>query len=547
MATQVSSRARTGSSDELAVIAQRAQAFTNASATAIALSEGKADEIICRARAGSNAPEVGTALRVEGTFTGLCIRSGTELCCDDAETDTRVDKAAIRALGIRSMAVIPIKEEGRVVGVLAAFAPTAHAFNATHVVVLKTMADQVAAYLKRKQRDPAYSPAALPAPPVKALPGPAAPVPAAAPSLPPPAVGYKPAAPAATQRQPPVAPRVEPPQANTVPTDIDPVALFKKKKPTIHDEPKEPAKSTFRPTFTRRDAAVAPEISRREVPAAREVVKREAPVAREVVRREAPAAREVVRREAPAAREISRRDAAYVLESKPRAKVVMIGVAAVVVIAGAVGFSYKLRRPTATPQPAVETPSSLGVPAAQPAPAPTIVQPPVKLSPAVPPANFEAMVRPDDVPRKPEKTVVISGRPSRISRGNDNLAPAVDAPAMVGSLPATGNLTSLTRPDSAPPHLRSLSPSELEPIRVIKRVSPVYPLVAKTRRMSASVVVQGIVDKDGKIYDLQLISGPQLFREAAFEALRQWVFKPAKLNGEPIEQPTTIRVNFGAQ
>jgi TonB family protein len=65
--------------------------------------------------------------------------------------------------------------------------------------------------------------------------------------------------------------------------------------------------------------------------------------------------------------------------------------------------------------------------------------------------------------------------------------------------------------------------------------------------MSASVVVQGIVDKDGKIYDLQLISGPQLFREAAFEALRQWVFKPAKLNGEPIEQPTTIRVNFGAQ
>ena len=143
-------KVREGSSDELAVIAQRAQAFTNASGTAIALSEGNAAEIVCRASAGSGAPEVGTALRVEGTFTGLCIRSGTELCCDDAETDTRVDKAAIRALGIRSMVVIPIKEEGRVVGVLAVFAPTAHAFRITHVVVLKTMADQIADYLHRK-------------------------------------------------------------------------------------------------------------------------------------------------------------------------------------------------------------------------------------------------------------------------------------------------------------------------------------------------------------------------------------------------------------
>src|SRR5215472_1267601 len=156
MATQVSdtgskSKAR-GSSDELAVIAQRAQAFTNASGTAIALSEGSSDEIICRARSGASAPDVGTALRVEGTFTGICIQSGKELRCDDAETDTRVDTAAIRALGIRSMVVTPIKEEGRVVGVLAVFAPTPHAFTITHVAVLKTMADQIGGLLQRERR-----------------------------------------------------------------------------------------------------------------------------------------------------------------------------------------------------------------------------------------------------------------------------------------------------------------------------------------------------------------------------------------------------------
>src|SRR5215472_15185182 len=156
MATQVSdtgskSKAR-GSSDELAVIAQRAQAFTNASGTAIALSEGSSDEIICRARSGASAPDVGTALRVEGSFTGLCIQSGKELRCDDAETDTRVDTAAIRALGIRSMVVTPIKEENRVVGVLAVFAPTAHAFTITHVAVLKTMADQISLLLQKERK-----------------------------------------------------------------------------------------------------------------------------------------------------------------------------------------------------------------------------------------------------------------------------------------------------------------------------------------------------------------------------------------------------------
>src|SRR6516225_2118953 len=156
MATQASdtsskTRAR-GSSDELAIIAQRAQAFTNASGTAIALSEGSSEEIICRARSGASAPEVGASMRVEGSFTGLCIQSGKELRCDDCETDTRVDTAAIRALGIRSMVVTPVREDSRVVGVLAAFAPTPHAFTITHVAVLKTMADQISVLLQKEKR-----------------------------------------------------------------------------------------------------------------------------------------------------------------------------------------------------------------------------------------------------------------------------------------------------------------------------------------------------------------------------------------------------------
>src|SRR5215813_833464 len=171
MATQASDsikqKSRLTTVDELTVIVQRAQAFTNASGAAIAI--GNSEEIVCRARSGSSAPDVGTSLRVEGSFTGLCIQTGRELRCDDAETDTRVDTTAIRALGIRSMVVTPIKDEGKVVGVLAVFAPTPHAFTITHVAVLKTMADQIAGLLQKERRtkdEPHVEAPVAPRPPV---------------------------------------------------------------------------------------------------------------------------------------------------------------------------------------------------------------------------------------------------------------------------------------------------------------------------------------------------------------------------------------------
>jgi TonB family protein len=474
MATQAVKRVRGESPDELAVIAQRALAFTNASGTAIALSEGRADEIICRTRAGSTAPEVGTALRVEGTFTGLCIQSGKELRCDDAETDSRVDTAAVRALGIRSMAVIPIKEEGRVVGVLAVFAPTTYAFTITHVAVLKTMADQIAAYLQRKRRDEAYSPERLPAPGVKA----ATVSPAASP-VPQPAVAIKPAVPASAPHHP-VVPKVEPVRATTTAEEIAPALFSTDQKTSSHDEQTK-SKTDFQPAFGTPDSTAAP-------------------------------------------------------ENRLRANVLVIGAAAVVVIAVAVGLSFKLRKPAAAaPPPALETATSPGTPVV-PAPASANVQPPTKNIPPAPPEP------------RPAETVVLSARSSKIPRARDNSVPASDAPAIsLGNVPASGSLLYLASPFPQPPRPRVLTQSELEPVKVIKKVPPVYPLVAKQRRLSGSVVVQGTVDKNGRISDLQLISGSPLFRSAAFEALKQWVFQPARLNGQAIEQSTTIRLVFGVQ
>jgi TonB family protein len=83
-----------------------------------------------------------------------------------------------------------------------------------------------------------------------------------------------------------------------------------------------------------------------------------------------------------------------------------------------------------------------------------------------------------------------------------------------------------------------------DPLQIVKRVAPTYPAIAKQRRISGSLLVEADVDKMGKVTNMQLVSGPTVFRDAAFEAIKQWQFKPAVLNGQPIGQKTQIRLQF---
>jgi TonB family protein len=553
MATHVSDtgskgRTRGSAGDELALIAQRAQAFTNASGTAIALSEGNLDEIICRARSGSSAPEVGTSLRVEGSFTGLCIQTGKELRCDDAETDTRVDTAAIRALGIRSMVVTPIREENRVVGVLAVFAPNAHAFTITHVAVLKTMADQISALLQKDRRGREEGSAADPEPP-------AAPMAAAS------------AAPAPMPQAAPAASSLPAPMVIT-PTVPAPVASPAPAPPVAAPSP------APRPVF--------PVISKKVEPIKTTVVAEDIATPLALPRKE----------EKPRAElrpSLATFDAASE-EKKSGVSLILVGVVAVVVIGAVSTFAFlKLHKPSAVastaiapphaqePTPASTTPPA-GAVSLSPATSPTSSQP------APPTAPISSASRPapessgsdtsrradkslarNSVPEKnapekntpekatPEKrptpeTVALSAAPSKIA-GNpassgDSGPAAESTPSLnLGASTGSGALSALAQPaEASKPSI--LTRSELEPVQVLRRVAPVYPAIAKQRRLSGVLMVQATVGKDGKLTNLEMISGPPVFRDAAFDAVKQWQFKPATLNGQPIEQSTTIKLQF---
>jgi len=83
-----------------------------------------------------------------------------------------------------------------------------------------------------------------------------------------------------------------------------------------------------------------------------------------------------------------------------------------------------------------------------------------------------------------------------------------------------------------------------EAANLIRRVEPDYPPLAKQARVQGTVRFTVLIAKDGTIENMQLVSGHPLLVAAAQDAVRQWVYKPTLLNGQPVEVVTFVEVNF---
>jgi len=77
-----------------------------------------------------------------------------------------------------------------------------------------------------------------------------------------------------------------------------------------------------------------------------------------------------------------------------------------------------------------------------------------------------------------------------------------------------------------------------------KRVEPVYPADSVAVDARGDVVLLATIAKTGEVNDVQVVSGPDRFRDAAMEAVKQWRYKPYLVEGEPVDVQTTIALNF---
>ena len=102
----------------------------------------------------------------------------------------------------------------------------------------------------------------------------------------------------------------------------------------------------------------------------------------------------------------------------------------------------------------------------------------------------------------------------------------------------------LWRALSGAPVMRVRVGGQVMASRLKIKIPPEYPKEARVERVAGTVRLRAVVARDGKIKEIQIVSGPPLLQKAALDACLKWVYEPTLLNGEPVEVETTIDVVF---
>jgi protein TonB len=126
-------------------------------------------------------------------------------------------------------------------------------------------------------------------------------------------------------------------------------------------------------------------------------------------------------------------------------------------------------------------------------------------------------------------------------------------PGGMGVAPIIGQLFHETfaqpKPAIAEPAKLSAKPipvgGDVQSAKLLKKVIPAYPPLARQARVSGTVQLIGVIAKDGTIQQLQVVGGHPLLVKAAVDAVRQWIYRPTLLNGQAVEVIAPIDVIFG--
>jgi TonB family protein len=147
--------------------------------------------------------------------------------------------------------------------------------------------------------------------------------------------------------------------------------------------------------------------------------------------------------------------------------------------------------------------------------------------------------------------------PPSANRGTPEQGAVLDAPPDLGSNSAAPPLVSVQVPTAgAPPPAAGGPPapavakqrvqveSTLQAAKLIKKITPIYPPLAKQARIQGVVHFKATIGKNGNVENLDVTGGAPLLRQAAIDAVKQWVYRPTLLDGQPVEVVTAIDVLF---
>jgi TonB family protein len=88
---------------------------------------------------------------------------------------------------------------------------------------------------------------------------------------------------------------------------------------------------------------------------------------------------------------------------------------------------------------------------------------------------------------------------------------------------------------------------DVKPAQLLKSVPPVYPQMARNQHVVGNVQIDALIDADGHVSAMKVLAGPTLLHQAALDALKQWKYQPAELDGKPTAMHLTVTIQFRAQ
>jgi len=184
------------------------------------------------------------------------------------------------------------------------------------------------------------------------------------------------------------------------------------------------------------------------------------------------------------------------------------------------------------------TPAVAAPPPPPPPPPAAGVRPAPRTPPAPHPEEPAKFVAPLETPAeiKPEEGLAL-GVEGGVPGGVEGGVPGGVVGGIVGGLPQ----------EAPPPPKAVRVGGQIKTPKLLKKVDPVYPDLAKQARAGALIILEATVDASGRVQDVTLLRSSPLFDQAAVDAVKQWSYRPLLLNGVPTPFIVTVTLNFHFQ
>jgi TonB family protein len=482
-------------------IVEQACLATGATGAAIALTRN--GEMVCRATTGRTAPDLGVRLDNAG-FSAECLRIGTLQRCDDTETDPRVDSAACRLLGVRSILVVPLWYWGEFVGIFEIFSPRPNAFGERDEQTLQALAYRIVRHTKTAggqitgfaAKPEEFADATAPAAVTK-------PEPKRVEPMPPPTSAFEPE------------PEPEPVRER----QRTPVYEFKSN-PASKSSSSSDRTTTWLAVCAGVIACLIIGLMAWRVGATRNSAQKSAQDAQSPQPQELDLG-PVTASAAPATPEEPK-------SARPQGSKTQSEAAASDVVISAASKSASKTNPAAGAQPNGQETGGLAIYDEK---GKLIYGKPVHPDEPSTPAKTPAKPRAATTPPASGSEL-----PSSAKSSSTSAASSVKSASQITRLP-------LDSQSAINDGFVRLKPETAESL-LDQRVEPEYPEAARRAHIQGSVVLETLIGANGRVQQLSAVSGNPDLADAAIAAVRQWRYKPFTVDGKKVPIRTQVNVTF---